>query len=179
MAQATCSVDDCLRPARARGWCAKHYQQWNRTGEPVPDGRTLPLEVRIQRHIERLADGCWDWTGAKNTNGYGRIQVDGKTAYAHRASYEHYVGPIPDGLHLDHLCRNRSCVNPAHLEPVTCRENIHRGQGNSSKTHCPQGHPYSGWNLAIVNGRRICVTCRRERVRIANRKARERQRNAA
>lgn len=96
---------------------------------------------------------------------------------AHRVAYELVVGPIPDGLQLDHLCKVRKCVNPAHLEAVTCGENIRRGdtgkaaaEVQSSKTHCPQGHPYSGDNLAHYRGRhgrryRACRICRREAMR--------------
>lgn len=83
---------------------------------------------------------------------------------AHRVAYETWVGPIPDGLTIDHLCRNRLCIEPTHLEPVTNRENIQRG-GNSLKTHCPQGHPYDEVNTASRNNRRYCRTCERVRCR--------------
>ena len=75
------------------------------------------------------ANDCWPWLGAKNPKGYGRIKADGgrRTLQAHRVAYELLVGPIPDGHHLDHLCRNRGCVNPSHAEPVTPKENIGRG----------------------------------------------------
>lgn len=90
---------------------------------------------------------------------------------AHRVVYEELVGPIPDGLMLDHLCRVRHCVNPEHLEPVTNRENVLRGEGHSAKaaraTHCLKGHPYAGENLRILsNGWRRCRACHRERERI-------------
>ena len=73
--------------------------------------------------VETLSTGCWEWTGHVNNAGYGRVKND----YAHRLAYEMFVGPIPDGADLDHLCRRRSCVNPAHLEPVTRSENVRRG----------------------------------------------------
>lgn len=134
----------------------------------------------IDRFLEKtqLADsGCIEWTAGLNGVGYGTFYRGKKSAddngrtYAHRWSYEYYVGPIPEGMHLDHLCRNTKCVNPEHLEPVTCRENLLRGEGPSAvhakKTHCPAGHPYSGDNLYVhpVKGQRICRTCGRLRAR--------------
>ncbi len=95
---------------------------------------------------------------------------DGKMLYAHRVSYELFVDAIPDGLTLDHLCRVRHCVNPSHLEPVTMRENLMRGDTaaakNAAKESCPQGHPYSGDNLRITpKGYRVCRTCTRDAMR--------------
>lgn len=102
-------------------------------------------------------------------NGYGQIGVAGTVYAAHRYAYQELVGPIPDGLDLDHLCRNRACTNPDHLEPVTRKENINRsakngGAQNKVKTHCPYGHEYSGKNLYIhPTGRRCCRECARIR----------------
>jgi hypothetical protein len=138
--------------------------------------KTVPIPpiVRIMRRVRiPTADGCWEWQGPKERDGYVRVGVGSRTdrtarrAYAHRITYEHYVGPIPDGLQLDHLCRNRSCCNPAHLEPVTPLENTRRGTlaaVNSSRqraiTHCQRGHPFSGENLYLTpKGRRICRAC--------------------
>lgn len=112
------------------------------------------------------AKGCWLWQGS-TSDGYGLFAVGGKTNLAHRYSYAHLIGPIPEGLTLDHLCRVRACVNPAHLEPVTRGENVLRGTGcvaqNARKTHCLNGHPLDGENLLrheIKRGHRRCRICR-------------------
>lgn len=114
---------------------------------------------------------CWEWTGYKINSGYGRLW-DPKTKkkqLAHRMAYESMIGPIPDGLQLDHLCRNRACINPAHLEPVTKWENtrrspVHWAAKNAKKTHCPHGHEYTPKNTRIetkADGRRSrkCRAC--------------------
>lgn len=138
-----------------------------------------PIADRIKSKIHQL-NGCWEWQGHIATNGYGQICVGSRTdntrrtRSAHTASYEALFGEIPEGLVLDHLCRNRKCVNPEHLEPVTTQENIRRGELGKlelSKTHCPHGHPYVGDNLVTRTypGRtkmitdRQCRTCIRER----------------
>jgi hypothetical protein len=107
------------------------------------------------------ADGCWLWTG-HTVSGYGRFKMRNKVHAAHRFAYEHIVGPIPDGLQIDHVCRVRNCVNPDHLEPVTQAENIKRGYF-ATKPHCPQGHPYAGDNLYVrpSDNARICRACTR------------------
>jgi hypothetical protein len=116
--------------------------------------------------VEKTDGGCWLWRGAINPKGYGKWPRPDGSRLAHRRVYELVVGPIPAGLQLDHLCRVRACVNPAHLEPVTNRENARRGEGwaglNAQKTHCPQGHPYAGENLYVnPGGGRRCRECDR------------------
>lgn len=127
---------------------------------------------KVDKGLESQPAGCWAWTGASDPDGYGKLRMRGHDApylRAHRLSYEALRGPVPDGLQLDHLCRNRWCVNPAHMEPVTSRENTLRGLGrtaqNARKTHCPQGHPLDGPNLSgscLRSGHRRCLTCRNE-----------------
>lgn len=127
------------------------------------------LRDAFEAKVERIPfHSCWEWAGTRN-RGYGRLSHGtGAALQAHRVAYELYVGEIPAGLHIDHLCRNRSCVNPAHLEPVTNTENVMRGVGfgpsNAARTHCKNGHELVGDNLKIryrTNGRpyRLCQTC--------------------
>jgi HNH endonuclease len=113
--------------------------------------------------------GCWLWFGAQISEGYGQLVVDGKRAGAHRLAHERWVGPIPCGFVIDHLCRNPSCVNPEHLEAVTTRENLLRGVGpsaqNAVKTHCLRGHELAGANIRETKKGRICRECERSYIR--------------
>ena len=107
---------------------------------------------------------CWRWTACTNGNGYGVLRGHAGMVSAHRFAYELIVGPIPEGLSIDHLCRNRGCVNPDHLEPVTHRVNVLRGVAasavNARKTECTRGHPLSGANLYVnPRGERQCRAC--------------------
>ena len=130
------------------------------------------VKPAIERFLAKVVktDSCWLWNGFTTNEGYGRFDKQS----VHRFSYQHYIGAIPEGLEIDHLCNVRNCVNPEHLKPVTQKENVRRavergsfknhtlaGKAKSSKTHCPQGHEYAGDNLIIDShsGARRCRIC--------------------
>lgn len=119
---------------------------------------------RIKRHVKVDENGCWIWQLAIRQPGYGRITIQNKTGlYAHRVSYEAFVGPIPEGLEIDHLCRVRACCNPQHLEAVTPQVNTLRGTSPGAKAQrrerCELGHLYAEHGV-IRGGRRVCHVCR-------------------
>jgi hypothetical protein len=126
-----------------------------------------------------VTESCWLWEGYTDPAGYGHARVEGKVVAVHRAAYEAVKGPIPPDLEIDHLCRVRNCYNPAHLEAVTHAENVRRGRGGehwAAKTHCPQGHPYEGYNLYInKHGGRVCRTCKNAAHRAHTRRTKELQ----
>lgn len=137
--------------------------------KPGPKARPV-----FDRFIEKTKPGdndCIVWTASGNGAGYGAMFIaKGKRVLAHRWAYEYYVGPIPEGLTIDHLCRNRACVNVDHLEAVPHRVNTLRGTSptavNATKTHCPEGHAYDEQNTsAPASGSRECRACRREQSR--------------
>lgn len=126
------------------------------------------LKARIEACTVKTAAGCWEWQLHISGSGYGRMTLNGKPGVdVYRVAYEAYRGPIPAGLEVDHLCRNRKCCNPDHLEPVTKRINLLRGTNpaalNARKTMCPSGHPYDKKNTYLQrNGKRYCRACAAE-----------------
>jgi hypothetical protein len=151
-------------------------KRWNctvcgRSHKPHVPFCKLDIPTKLIAYSKDDADlGCRVWTGGiKGSSGYGNVWDGEKSVSAHRLSYETFVGPIPDGMHIDHLCRNRSCIKPSHLDVVTNAENAKRGLTsvhNMMKTYCPAGHPYSGANLYVLpSGSRACKECSRERGR--------------
>lgn len=133
----------------------------------------MNFEIRLARFKSKLRTnkkGCWIWTGPKN-QGYGYIKIDGRFSLTHRVLYEYFYGKIQKGLVIDHLCRNRACANLDHLEIVTDRENILRGEGmgakNARKTHCKYGHIFSKENTYTMPGTkfRYCRKCMARRTK--------------
>jgi hypothetical protein len=172
MPSVACAYQGCNKPSKHRGYCVACYSRLRKSGE-------LPLitpEERLFSYVKEDVNGCWPWAGARAGTGYGTVQWEGRSRPAHRVLYEYFIGEIPEGLDLDHLCRVRHCVNPWHLDPVTRQVNIVRGDKpgiNAGKTHCPQGHAYDEANTIRYRGSRFCRACKRERAREYARKKRE------
>lgn len=127
--------------------------------------RFCSTECRLLAKVEFGGpDDCWLWTGITTKGGYGRLYHEGSLHVTHRLAYTFWLGEIPEGLFLDHLCRVRNCVNPSHLEPVTHAENMRRGMGgwhHAAKTECPRGHPYDDVNTYQGTSGRACRVCQR------------------
>lgn len=180
MADATCSIRNCDRPVHSRSWCMTHYRRWRDHGDPQPDTPIKPCDRSDATLVERLmartsidANGCWTWTGVVLPTGYGSFTYGKRRRSAHRWMWIATEHDTPADLELDHLCRNRLCINPEHLELVTRRENLVRSPltfagRNAAKTHCLRGHPFDEANTLVdKRGHRICRTCKRDRKREA------------
>lgn len=136
----------------------------------MPDTETLRAAASLPRFWSKVqkqegGDGCWLWTASRDRYGYGQFNTRGVVRRAHTLAYEEAYGPVPVGLVLDHLCRTRRCVRPAHLEAVTIAENVRRGFANI--TACPEGHEYAGDNLLVSGGRRRCRACHNANAHVA------------
>ena len=171
-----CTVEGCGSTHRvSKGLCNKHYLRQERYGDTEavhPKTKIVhPLINRVEAKLDKNGPvfkelgSCWLWKGRKSKDGYGYITQYDNAYRVHRVTYEHYVGPIPEKLELDHLCRVRHCAAPLHLEPVTREVNRLRGNNvctlNSKKTHCKRGHELPEERLN--NGQRYCFVCAEER----------------
>lgn len=192
MTERTCSVESCESRSYCRGLCTRHYQRQRATGTTEPSKHAhadRPNDARLLALIDvRGPDDCWPWLGGKTATGYGAPgSLPGlPRTTAHRAVYLVFVGPVPDGHEVDHLCHDpaqctlgdacphRACCNPQHLDAVPARVNTMRSNGvgalNALKTTCPRGHRYSGTSRS---GRRICHPCAADWMRESRRIRRE------
>ncbi|WP_396127281.1 HNH endonuclease signature motif containing protein [Corynebacterium sp. MSK071] len=172
----TCTVDGCSKPVRAIGYCAAHYKRNRRWGDPLGGRRARTFAESFELYVVRTND-CWEWSGTKYRTGYTKLASGRKQILGHRWAYEHYRGEIPSGMVIDHLCRNRGCVNPAHMEVVTNEENLRRGAGyaiqNGMRSTCINGHEYTPENTYVEpNGKNIrCRACAAERAKKRKRAA--------
>lgn len=178
-AQRTCTIDGCDREHEARGYCNSHYQRWYKYGDPLHQFPTVEERFWARADQSGGPDACWPWLGTLHSSGRTGYGWTGKEL-AHRQAYRYAVGSIPAGHELDHTCHtaaalagecegnacaHRLCVNPAHLEPVTHRENALRGMAPGSITfrtnECQRGHRLEGANLYVVprTGARRCLAC--------------------
>lgn len=183
-----CSIQDCDKPARTRGWCQPHYVRWHRHGDPLATSRRIvkgDLGTRLWSRVDKAE--CWIWTGVTGRKGYGRIGVgrrDEGQIGTHVASWMLAFGPVPEGKCVLHRCDVPACVRPDHLFLGSISDNNQdmcnkRRHWNQRKTHCKRGHEFTAENTAS-QGRdrpwqRKCRTCERERHRTAKAAARARR----
>lgn len=180
VAKDICSIPNCEKPVEARGWCRGHYMRWNRYGDP--EGQTQKVhwntskwndpDFRLKqwnRFLSKVVrtDGCWFWMGFLS-QGYGQhcATMHGRSNWrAHRFAWAFWNGPIPDGHLIHHVCHNKACVRPDHLEALTPTQHAaKKGHGFNvpRETHCKNGHPFSVANTRWKDGHRICITCAKE-----------------
>ena len=142
MSDRICSVDGCNSQHEARGYCNKHYLRWRRLGS-VDDPPSM--EDRFWARLEKT-DSCWVWPKSSASHGYGEIWDGERNVLAHRFAYELLVGPIPAGMQVDHVCRNRLCVNPAHLRVVTNKQNSEHHNGSAKRNNVSSGVRGVSWD---------------------------------
>jgi hypothetical protein len=167
-----CSIKNCPNPTRTGSspYCDKHYTRWKRHGDPAVALKDhTPPEIRWKTsYAVDESTQCWNWIGTAS-RGYGRISCGKNNSRpAHVFVYEQTLGSVPDGLELDHKCRNTLCVNPSHLEPVTHTVNVRRGNAgihNANKTHCKHGHEFTPENTIFRKSGRQCRTCHQRDMR--------------
>lgn len=170
-----CTIEGCTRRLYSRGWCATHWARWRRNGDPTLLQYQPTPKERFDAAYDLAPNGCWTWTSKKDGGGYAVLSIGRQNHLAHRWAYETFVRPIPDGLVVDHLCRNRACVNPAHMDLVTNRENVLRGMSPSAVIRrqgvCKRGHQMVGHNVYVPPSKpqhQQCRTCRATRAREAH-----------
>lgn len=184
-----CRIEGCDRvPQKDQGRCSMHIKRMRAHGsyDPPHGARNVTITERIDLQVNK--DGplpearpelgpCWLWTGSLNNKGYPLVTYQGKQRYAHRVMYVLHVGPIPDGLELDHLCQRPACIRPTHLEAVTHAINVQRGRASGLRTHCQRGHEYGVANFVVDRrGNRWCSICRAVRMDKFNARRREARR---
>jgi len=168
-------VEGCGAQALYGELCGRHYHRERRRAKGMRERPTSLGDHIVEKVL--IDDGCWLWQGHLS-NGYGRLQQSSRSYMAHRVVYEALVGPIPEGLVLDHLCREPRCVRPSHLEPVSDYENVVVRSSaaasalNARKTHCPTGHAYDEENTRVHRGKRYCRRCGAEQDRLARERRR-------
>lgn len=157
----TCAADGCKTVRNTRGYCNVHHRRLQRLGRLDP---YTYEELFWQKVDKRGPNGCWLWTSPLSFWGYGTCHWSGRPARVHRLTYEMFVGPIPEGYHVDHMCNVRHCVNPDHLQALSASEHMSLTRARQDKSHCVNGHEYTPENLRINSkGARYCGQCMRDR----------------
>lgn len=174
-----CKVPGCTKEAGTRGLCTMHYSRNRREALGVARPERYQVVDPLAKILSNIDVGfCWEWNRKLNNRGYGVTNVNKKRWYVHRLMWTLMVGPIPDGMEIDHMCRNRACCNPEHLDLVTGQVNTLRGvspaSSHAKRDECSYGHEYTAETMHVVRGARRCRICerRRDKERYERKKAR-------